>query len=106
VAEPRWKRHERLIARALGGERLPNTGKRGADALVGCWAVEVKTRRTLPQWLLKAVSQAREGAMATGRLPLVVLVHAPGKGRKAQRYALLPLEALVAWEGNQMMARR
>jgi hypothetical protein len=101
VSEPRWKRHERLGARALGGERLPNTGRRGPDALAGPWCIEVKTRRTLPRWLLGAVAQAEAAAQATGRLPLVVLTHAPGKGRKARRYALLPLETLVSWEGNR-----
>jgi len=97
MPEPRWKRHERLIARALGGQRQPNTGKRGPDVVAGPWAIEVKTWRTLPQWLLAAISQAEEGARATGKLPLVVLVHAPGRGRKARRYGLLPLEALMAW---------
>ena len=97
MSEPRWKRHERLVARALGGERLPNTGKRGPDALAGPWAIEVKTRRTLPKWLLKAVDQAEGAAQATGRLPLVVLVHVPGQGRRARRFALLPLEALASW---------
>jgi hypothetical protein len=49
MGEARWKRHERQVARALGGERLPNTGRRGPDALAGPWAIEVKTRRPLPQ---------------------------------------------------------
>jgi hypothetical protein len=101
-----WKAHERAIAKALGGRRQPNTGRLSPDVVSHQWAIEVKARRSLPQWLLKAVSQAQEGARATGRLPVVVLVHAPGKGRKAQRYALMPLEALVTWEKNQMMARR
>ena len=97
MSEPRWKRHERLIARALGGERLPNIGRRAPDVLSPSWAVEVKARRTLPQWLLAAIAQAEEGARATGRLPLVVLVHAPGKGRRARRFALMPIEALASW---------
>jgi hypothetical protein len=100
MGESRWKAHERAVARLLGGERLPNTGRRGPDALAGPWSIEVKTRRSLPRWLLEAVHQAEEGARATGRLPLVVLTHAPGKGRKARRYALMPLEALVAWRGE------
>jgi hypothetical protein len=104
MAEARWKAHERAIARLLGGQRQPNTGKRGPDVVAGPWAVEVKTRRTLPKWLLAAVVQAEEGARATGRLPLVVLVHAPGRGRKARRYALLPLEALVIY-GEQFVKR-
>jgi hypothetical protein len=97
MSEPRWKRHERLIARALGGERLPNIGRRAPDVLSPSWAVEVKTRRSLPRWLLAAIAQAEEGARASGRLPLLVLVLAPGKGRKARRFALMPLEALASW---------
>jgi hypothetical protein len=100
MSEPRWKRHERLIARALGGERLPNIGRRAPDVLSPSWAIEVKTRRSLPRWLLEAIAQAEEGARATGRLPLLVLVLAPGKGRKARRFALMPLEALASWRGD------
>jgi hypothetical protein len=100
MPEAAWKRHERQVARLLGGERLPVTGRRGPDALAGPWCIEVKVRRTLPLWLQEAMTQAQEAARATGRLPLVVLVHAPGKGRKAQRYAILPLEALVGWRGE------
>jgi hypothetical protein len=100
MSEPRWKRHERLIARALGGERLPNTGRRGPDVVAGPWAIEVKTRRSLPRWLLAAIAQAEEGARVSGRLPLLVLVLAPGKRRKARRFALMPLEALTSWRGD------
>jgi hypothetical protein len=101
MSEAKWKAHERAIAKALGGMRLPNTGRRSPDIISPGWVAEVKVRRTLPQWLLKAVSQAQEGAMATGRLPLVVLVHAPGKGRKAQRLAILPLEVLSNLVGSE-----
>ena len=80
MPEARWKRHERQVAQALGGRRLPNTGRRGPDVVAGPWAVEVKLRRSLPQWLLLAIAQAEEGARATGRQPLVVLVEAPGGG--------------------------
>jgi hypothetical protein len=100
VPEAAWKRHERAVARLLGGERQPNTGKRAPDVLSPTWSVEVKTRRSLPQWLLAAISQAEVGAQATGRRPLVVLVHAPGQGRKARRYALMPLETLVSWRDD------
>ena len=106
MSEARWKVYERQVARALGGERQPNTGRREPDALAGPWAIEVKTRRTLPKWLLAAISQAEDGAKATGRRHLLVLVHVAGRGKRARRYALLPLEALVTWEKNQMMARR
>jgi hypothetical protein len=91
MSEAKWKRCEREVARLLGGQRLPNTGRRGPDVVAGPWAIEVKTRRTLPQWLLEGIAQAEVGARARGKLPLVVLVHAPGQGRKARRFALLPL---------------
>ena len=100
MAEARWKRHERQVAQLLGGRRQPNTGRPSPDVVTPRWVCEVKTRRSLPGWLLEALHQAQEGARATGRLPLVVLVHAPGQGRKARRYALLPLEALVTWRGE------
>ena len=90
----RWKRHEREVARLLGGVRQPNTGRRGADVLSPELAVEVKLRRSLPQWLLRALQQAEGAARETGRRPLVVLVHSPGRGKRARRYALLPLDAL------------
>jgi hypothetical protein len=96
MAEASWKRQERRVARALGGERQPNTGRRGADVLTARWAIEVKVRRELPHWLLKALAQAEEAAQETGRLPLVVLVHAPGRGRRVRCYALLPLEGLTS----------
>lgn len=94
MAEASWKRHEREVARLLGGERQPNTGRRGADVLAGEWAIEVKVRRRLPRWLEEALRQAEGAASAQGRLPLLVLVHARGRGRRARRYAVLPLEAL------------
>ena len=97
MAEARWKRHERQVAQLLGGRRQPNTGRPSPDVLSPQWAIEVKTRRSLPRWLLTALSQAEAGGRATGRRPLLVLVHAPGQGRKARRFAILPLEALVAW---------
>jgi hypothetical protein len=103
MSEARWKVYERQVARALGGERQPNTGRRGPDALAGPWAIEVKTRRSLPRWLLAAIAQAEEGARASGRLPLLVLVLAPGKGRKARRYALLSLEVLSNLVGSEVI---
>ena len=97
MAEARWKQHERLVAGALGGQRQPNTGRRGPDIVSSTWGIELKVRRSLPQWLLKAIAQAEEGARATGRLPLLVLVCPRGRGRPPLRLAVLRLEALVAW---------
>jgi len=64
-AAQRWKRQEREIAAALGGVRLPNSGRGQPDVLAGNLAVQVKTRATLPAWLVAALDQAARDAAAT-----------------------------------------
>jgi len=96
VPEPSWKRHERQVAQLLGGRRQPNIGRPSPDVLSPRWACEVKLRSRLPLWLERALNQAVEDA-TMGRLPLVVIVCPQGRGKKARRYAFLPLEALVSW---------
>ncbi len=72
-----WKRVERSIADRLGGRRtgvLAQWGCRGVpDVEAPGLAVEVKTRRRLPAWLLGALLQAGRAAKATHRRPVVVL---------------------------------
>ena len=103
MSELRWKRHERLIARALGGERVPVTGKRGPDVVAGPWAIEVKLRSHLPLWLERGLAQAEAAAKETGRMPLLVLVRCEGKGRRARRLAILPLEVLSNLVGSEVI---
>lgn len=70
-----WKRNERAIAARLGGRRVPVTGRaRGDQPDIDhpLWAVEAKTRRTLPAWLHDALAQARAAARP-GQVPIVVL---------------------------------
>jgi hypothetical protein len=61
MGEARWKAHERMVARLLGGQRLPVTGRPSADVLTPQWAVEVKLRSRLPKWLERGLSQAETG---------------------------------------------
>ncbi len=73
VSERLWKKAERVIARRLGGERIPVTGRAGRpDVAHPLLAVEVKTRRTLPRWLLEALAQASRAA-GPGQVGVVVL---------------------------------
>ena len=67
-----WKQTERAIAKRLGGERVGPSGRATADVLTDALAIEVKTRKTLPRWLLDAMAQATAVA-SDGRLPIVVL---------------------------------
>jgi hypothetical protein len=95
MGEAKWKRCEREVAKLLGGQRQPITGRPSPDVVTNRLAVEVKLRSRIPRWLLRGLGQAEAAAEETGRMPLLVLVFAQGKGRRAKRLAVLPLEALV-----------
>jgi hypothetical protein len=103
VPEPRWKRHERLVARALGGQRQSNTGLRGPDVVAGSWVCEVKLRSRLPLWLERGLSQAEAAARERGSAPLLVIVWPQGRGRRAKRLAILPLEVLSNLAGSEVI---
>lgn len=82
-----WKACERKIAEILGGVRVPVTGRqRGAtpDVEHPSLSIEVKSRKTLPAWLLDALEQA-QAATDDRRLPVAVL----HQDRKPYRDALV-----------------
>ena len=100
MTNPAWKRTERQIAAIIGGQRVPVTGRGRGDApdiAHPRLSLEVKHRRTLPGWLLDAMSQA-EAASRDGRIPVAVL-HRHG-GRYADDLCLLRLSDLVALIGG------
>jgi hypothetical protein len=75
-----WKRAEREIARIIGGERVPITGRiRGSapDVAHEWLSVECKQRRRLPEWLHDAMSQAKASARGD-QLPVAIL-HESGR---------------------------
>jgi hypothetical protein len=94
VSASRWKRHERETARALGTTRLPNSGAGQPDCRPPGWAVQVKTRATVPDWLFVALDQATRDA-GPGERAAVVLVNV-SQGVKARRLVLLPWADFVA----------
>ena len=82
-----WKQAERRIAEILGGVRVPVTGRqRGAtpDVEHETLSIEVKSRKSLPGWLMDAMEQA-QAATEDGRLPVAVL----HQDRKSYRDALI-----------------
>lgn len=93
MGDTRWKKGERDVAAALGGVRLPNNGHGQPDVLADQLAVEVKTRKALPGWLLAAVDQSARNA-APGQVPVVVLIEV-SRGKRARRLAVLELAALA-----------
>ena len=77
-----WKVCERRIAELLSGQRIPVTGRqRGdtADIEHAALSIEVKSRKSLPAWLLKALNQAQAASKDGRKMPVVVLHqdHAP-----------------------------
>jgi len=55
-----WKSVERRVARQLGTERTGPTGTPQPDAETSWLCVEVKHRKSLPQWLTSALAQAKQ----------------------------------------------
>lgn len=76
----RWKKGERAIAGKLGGKRVPVSGRARGDApdiAHPTLSPEVKCRKTLPEWLVDAMDQAKRSA-AGGKTPIVIL-HETGR---------------------------
>ena len=66
-----WKHCERMIASLLGGTRTGCNGESRRDVEHPHRSVEVKHRKTLPNWLHSAMQQAEREA--EGRVPITVL---------------------------------
>lgn len=75
MSERSWKRAERKVAELLGGVRVPVSGRQRGhtpDVEHPSLSIEVKSRKSLPAWLLDALEQA-QAASRNGRLPVAVL---------------------------------
>lgn len=95
-----WKAVEREIANILGGERVPVTGRqRGSapDVKHPVFAVEVKKRKTLPEWLHDAMRQA-VASVRGEQLPIVVL-HQKYLGHKGD-FVVIRLQDFQEWYGD------
>ncbi len=90
MSTQRWKRVERQIAAALGGQRLPNSGIGQPDVRLPGFALQIKTRRELPGWLWAAVDQAARDA-GPGESPAVVLNEVRA-GVKARRLVVIDFD--------------
>ena len=95
-----WKAVERKIAELFGTERTGPLGEKHPDALSEAYAIEVKHRSKLPQWLKDAVAQAEEnGALrAPHKLPIVVLHEKHGEYDQCP--VVVPsVERFIEWFG-------
>lgn len=92
----RWKAHERAVAVLLEGKRIPNNGFGQPDVIAGNLAVQVKTKRTVPKWMVNAVEQSIRDA-DLNQQPVVVVVHARA-GLPAKRYLIADLDFITSDE--------
>ena len=102
TARGTWKASERRMALALGGRRVPVTGRQRGDAPDvehPIFAIEHKYGRVLSPRLQMAVEQAVAAACGTSKLPLVTVEHANGRGNANGLYVLMRLEDWIAWNG-------
>lgn len=71
-----WKNVERKIAKQMGGERVPITGRsRGSapDIDHNKYSIEVKHRKELPEWIKDAMDQAEQSNTDGLKVPIVIL---------------------------------
>lgn len=98
-----WKQSERDMALALGGKRVPVTGRgRGnvPDIEHPTFAIEHKAGRVLPERMTEAWKQALAAAAGTDKTPIVTIDHRPGPGRPRQCYVMVRLQDWQAWMGG------
>ena len=99
MSTQRWKRAERAVAAALGGQRLPNVGRGQPDVRLPGWGLQVKTRHELPAWLWSAVQQAERDAGPDERAAVVLCEVRPGV--KARRLAVLDFDLFAELIGAE-----
>ena len=76
MADKAWKACERRVAKYIGGERVPVTGRQRGDApdIDHNWlSVEVKYRARLPAWIHDAMDQAKASMKGPRQMPCVIL---------------------------------
>ena len=73
MPEKGWKYQERRAARLLNARRNPHGDPSAPDAENAALAIEVKTKRKLPEWLVAAVLQSKSKAKKE-QLPIVALL--------------------------------
>jgi hypothetical protein len=92
-----WQRAEQRIGKALGVQRVGNTGVSTADVVTPWLCCEVKSWRTLPVKVLAALQQA-EAAASPDQLPIAVL-HQVGE-RHAGDLVVMRWGDFIAWHGD------
>ena len=97
-----WKATERMIAKRLGGRRVPITGRtRGSapDVEHDWLSIEVKHRRVVPKWLRNAMDQACKSNLTGTKLP-VSIIHEHGTNHDTD-LVVMHLRDFEEWYVNE-----
>ena len=90
MADKAWKSFERRVAKLIGGERIPVSGRQrgyAADIAHPWLGVECKYRRKLPEWMTDAMRQAK-ASCNKHQMPIVIIGE---KGDKTENaWAIVP----------------
>jgi len=90
-----WKDVERKICRKFGGERSGPTGRMGPDCVnTAPFALQIKHRKSVPQWLTDAYAQAMRDAPSKC---LAVLVLHPRGWSIDESLVVVNLADFVDW---------
>lgn len=92
-----WKAVELKLAKMIGGERVPITGRqRGSspDIRHPYLSIEVKERQKLPDWIHEAMEQA-EMAKCDGEHPITIL-HEKGQ-KHTDDFVVMRLGEFITW---------
>src|SRR5687767_9824075 len=77
MADKRWKRHERMVAKALGSERIANSGYGSPDMVTSLLSVEHKSTRSFSKRVYNALDQSKRNARV-GTIPITVFTDYSG----------------------------
>lgn len=95
MVDKTWKAIERKICARFGGERSGPTGRTGPDCInTEPFALQIKHRKSVPQWLTDAYAQSMRDAPSGC---LAVLVLHPHGWSIDESMAIVPLGQFVDW---------
>ena len=70
-----WKDNERMIAKYIGGERVPVSGRARGDQpdIKHPWmSIEVKLRMRIPSWIKNGIDQAEKSKVGH-QMPVLII---------------------------------
>lgn len=100
MADTAWKKAERQVAKRFGTEREGPMGEYWPDAISKSYAIEVKNRDELPQWLHDAMDQAERNARLRAPDKLAILALHQRYQDYDKCFVVVRLADFIEWFGQ------